>query len=114
MDGWDWDWAQFEVLFSEYSDSLGWLLVIILLLYTVGVHGLFYPIFYHYLGFQATTSIRLAYVTAFVVALGVAHWWAWEWLFESLLYSYWMWLAWFVIVAILIMILIFIPKKKVR
>ncbi|MEW6279464.1 MAG: hypothetical protein AB1758_12615 [Candidatus Eremiobacterota bacterium] len=99
-------------LVVEHRNDVTLSLVVGFLLLTVGVQGLFYPLFYHVFKFQAPSAIRWAYLTAFLVALGVFHWLCWAWLLLGLLKSYWVWLIWFLLVCAVAASFALIPKRR--
>jgi hypothetical protein len=109
---WDWNWDLVFTLFGAHSNDawLGLALTAATLL--IGVHGLLYPLFYHMLKFQAPSAMRLAYLAAVLVSVGIYHYLTWDWLFVLLLRNYWVWMAWFILFVAVVAALFMIPKKR--
>lgn len=94
MSGWLFDWEKISSVAAQYDSSLYWLVIVLVAIFVLGTQVVFFPFFYRGLKFQATGSMRLAYLSSFLLAVIMFHWWLWKILFVALTKNYWVWLAW--------------------
>ncbi|MBI3930056.1 MAG: hypothetical protein HY319_31240 [Armatimonadetes bacterium] len=114
FDAFHWNWTEINAAVAQNQQDVTLFLIVALVLGTLGVQALFYPLFYYLFHFDARSAIRWAYLLAFLLAVVTFHWIAWSWLLLGLgLHrSYWVWLIWFLLFCALAAAFALIPKRR--
>ena len=114
MGGWNLDWEAIKTVLQNYESSLWWLLIVTLAIFVLGTQLVFFPLYYRVMKVQATSAMRLAYLSSLLVATIVFHWWMWNWIFVALTKNYWIWLVWSLFALIWLGLIVWVPKRRLE